>query len=93
MGNVIGFKVKDSAVSDYAYIIAVGEDSFKHNNIVKVLTSDGKIATYTVSSKSDDDAYDNGVVQDTYASPEELYSYSINASGEIVLSDQSLQRL
>lgn len=87
VGNVIGFKVKDSAVSDYAYIIAVGEDSFKRNNIVKALTSDGKIATYTVSSKSDDDAYDNGVALDTYASPEELYSYSINASGEIVLSE------
>ena len=87
VGNVIGFKVKDSAVSDYAYIIAKGEDAFQMENIAKVLTSDGKIATYTVSSKSDDDAYDNGVARDTYASPEELYSYSINASGEIVLSE------
>ena len=65
VGNVIGVKVKDDAVSDYAYIIAVGEDSFKNNNIVKVLTSEGKIATYTVSDKSATEAYE-GKLSDAY---------------------------
>ena len=87
VGNVIGFKVKDSAVSDYAYIIAKGEDAFQMENIAKVLTSDGKIATYNISSKSDDAAYQKNTGDGTKAVAEELYSYSINANGEIVLSE------
>ena len=87
VGNVIGFKVKDSAVSDYAYIIAKGEDAFQMENIAKVLTSDGKIATYNISSKSDDAAYQKNAGDGTKAVAEELYSYSINANGEIVLSE------
>ncbi len=85
--NVIGVKVKEDAINDYAYIIAVGEDSFKNNNIVKVLTSDGKIGTYTVSSKSAADAYDNGANNDAFADVSEIYAYSINSSNEIVLED------
>ena len=88
VGNVIGAKVKDSAVSDYAYIIAKGEDAFQAENIAKVLTSDGKITTYTVSSKSDAAAYDSdGNGSDTGAAKGELYSYSVNTNGEIVLSE------
>ena len=87
VGNVIGLKVKDSAVSDYAYIIAKGEDAFQMENIAKVLTSDGKIATYNISSKSDDAAYQKNAGDGTKAVAEELYSYSINANGEIVLSE------
>ncbi len=85
--NVIGVKVKEDAINDYAYIIAVGEDSFQNNNIVKVLTSDGKIGTYTVSSKSDADAYDNGNSSDAFADVSEIYAYSINSNNEIVLED------
>ena len=88
-GNVIGVKVKEDAISDYAYVIAVGHDSFGKNNIVKVLTSDGKIGTYTVSSKSDVIAYAGNTAAeeypDTYASAGEIYAYSINSNNEIVL--------
>ena len=86
-GYVIGAKVKEDAINDYAYIIAVGEDSFQNNNIVKVLTSDGKIGTYTVSSKSYADAYDDGTRSDAYAEESEIYAYSINSNNEIVLED------
>lgn len=87
VGNVIGVKVKEDAINDYAYVIAVGHDSFGKNNIVKVLTSDGKIGTYTVSSKSDEIAYDGANPSDDgkYASAGEIYAYSINSSNEIVL--------
>ena len=94
VGNVIGVKVKDDAVSDYAYIIAVGHDSFGKNNIVKVLTSEGKIATYTVASTSAPEAYDGKAADGgdwgkasntTYAQPGEIWSYSINSDNQIVL--------
>ncbi len=85
VGNVIGVKVKEDAINDYAYVIAVGHDSFGKYNIVKVLTSDGKIGTYTVSSKSDTVAYDGDTTDNKYAAVGEIYAYSINSSNEIVL--------
>ncbi len=51
-GNVIGAKVVEDTIKDYAYILAVGEDSFKMDNDVKVLLSNGTVGTYTVSGQS-----------------------------------------
>ena len=70
---MIGAKVEDDAISDFAYVIDAAKSGF--NNIVKVLLSNGEIKTYTVSSKSDD----NGVKGN-------IYGYTINSDGEIVLS-------
>ena len=94
VGNVIGVKVKDDAVSDYAYIIAVGHDAFSKYNTVKVLTSEGKIATYTVASTSATEAYDGKAADsgdwgktsnDSHAQAGEIWSYSINSDNQIVL--------
>ena len=86
-GNVIGAKVKEDAINDYAYIIAKGEDAFETHNIAKVLTSDGKIATYTVSSKSDDAAVDKTAdKKNGGATVGSIWAYSINTDGQIVLT-------
>ena len=90
-GYVIGAEVVDDVIGNYAYIIAKGEDAFQDHNIAKVLTSDGKIATYTVSSKSDAAAIDStdavpGTPNDqSAATAGTIWSYSINSSNEIVL--------
>ena len=82
-GYVIGVEVKQDAINDYAYIIAVGEDAFQSSKVVKTLLSDGTIKTLTVSSKSNiatalnKDGSDKG----------RIFSYSINADNEIVLDD------
>ena len=82
-GYVIGVEVKQDAINDYAYIIAVGEDAFQSSKVVKALLSDGTIKTLTVSSKSNiatalnKDGSDKG----------RIFSYSINADNEIVLDD------
>ena len=76
-GYVIGAVVEDDAISDFAYVIAVGTDAFGNDNIVKVLKSDGTIGTYNVSSKS------TATLKSTDSG--EIYSYSINSAGEIVL--------
>ena len=90
-GNIIGVKVKDDAVNDYAYIISVGEDSFQKKNVVKVLLSDGTIGTYNVSSKSVDTAYDGDKTSadsnNDWAATGEIYGYSINSNNEIVLDN------
>ena len=90
-GNIIGVKVKDDAVNDYAYIISVGEDSFQKKNVVKVLLSDGTIGTYNVSSKSVDTAYDGDQTSadsnNDWAATGEIYGYSINSNNEIVLDN------
>ena len=87
LGYVIGVEVADDSISDYAYIIAKGEDAFKHENIAKVLLSNGTVATYTISSKSDDDAYDDGTASDPCAGKGSIWGYSINSAGEIVLTE------
>ena len=51
-GNVIGAKVVEDAIKDFAYILAVGEDAFKMDNVVNVLLSDGTVGTYNVSAQS-----------------------------------------
>ena len=85
-GYVIGVKVVDDTISDYAYIIDKGADAFGVENIAKVLLSDGSIKTYNISSKSDDAAYDAGDTDTVYATVGQIWAYSINADGEIVLS-------
>ena len=88
-GNVIGAKVKEDAINDYAYIIAKGEDAFQQHNIAKVLTSDGKIATYTVASTSDNAArdLDGKAGNDSSAAVKgTIWAYSINTDGQIVLT-------
>ena len=77
VGNVIGVKVKDDAVNDYAYIIDKGTDVF--DQAVKVLLSNGTIGTYIVSSKSGDNAKGAKIEKG------EIFSYSINSNGQIVL--------
>ena len=94
-GNVIGVKVKDDAVNDYAYIIAVGEDSFMKKNVVKVLLSDGTIGTYNVSSKSSVEAYHGNTSteesgNDNFCAVGQIYGYSINSNNEIVLDEVSV---
>ena len=79
LGYVIGAVVEDDAISDYAYVIAVGTDAFGKPNIAKVLKSDGTIGTYNVSSKS------TATLKNTETNAGEIYSYSINSAGEIVL--------
>ena len=86
-GNIIGAKVKDDVINDYAYIVAVGEDAFQQANVVKALLSDGTIGTYTVSSKSNVTiAGNSGVGADDSVTKGDIYAYSINANGEIVLN-------
>ncbi len=83
-GYVIGVEVKQDAISDYAYIIKVGEDAFQESKVVKTLLSDGTIKTLTVSSKSNiADALD--AKDDSDAG--RIFSYSINTNNEIVLDD------
>ena len=82
-GYVIGAVVEDDAISDFAYVIAVGTDAFGNDNIVKVLKSDGTIGTYNVSSKS------TATLVSTDKNAGEIYSYSINSAGEIVLDKLS----
>ena len=86
VGNVIGAKVVDDAISDYAYIIDKGEDAFMQENIAKVLLSDGTVATYTISDDSDDSAYDNEGDQSDCAKAGDIWAYSINSANEIVLT-------
>ena len=88
-GNVIGAKVKEDAINDYAYIIAKGEDAFQQHNIAKVLTSDGKIATYTIASTSDNAARDLDGQRNhdgSSAITGTIWAYSINTEGQIVLT-------
>ena len=82
-GYVIGVEVKQDAISDYAYIIAVGEDVFEENNVVKALLSDGTIKTLTVSSKSNMAT----ALTNTTTDKGKIFAYSINANNEIVLDD------
>ena len=87
-GYVIGAEVVDDVIGNYAYIIAKGENAFQVSDVAKVLTSDGKIATYNISSKSDDAARDlNGAPNNdgSQATEGTIWSYSINSSNEIVL--------
>ncbi|MDR3729811.1 MAG: S-layer homology domain-containing protein [Oscillospiraceae bacterium] len=94
-GNVIGVKVKDDAVNDYAYIISVGENAFEQYNVVKVLLSDGTIGTYNVSSKSSVEAYHGNTAaeeagNDNFCAVGQIYGYSINSNNEIVLDEVSV---
>ena len=73
-GYVIGAEVVEDSISDFAYVIGVAKSGF--DPIVKVLKSDGTIGTYVVSSKSTAKTYGE----------HDIYSYSINSAGEIVLS-------
>ncbi len=73
-GYIIGAEVVEDSISDFAYVIGVAKSGF--DPIVKVLKSDGTIGTYVVSSKSTAKKYDQ----------HDIYSYSINSAGEIVLS-------
>ena len=87
-GYVIGAKVKEDAVRDYAYIIGKGEDAFEAHNVAKVLLSDGTIGTYTISSKSDAAAYDSSAdATPGGATVGQIWGYSINSNGEIILQD------
>ncbi len=88
LGNVIGVKVVDDAISDYAYIISKGEDAFQQHNIAKVLLSDGTVATYTISDDSDDDAQDKTAPDSdtSKATAGTIWAYSINSANEIVLT-------
>ena len=85
-GYVIGVKVVDDTISDYAYIMDKGEDAFQKQNIAKVLLSDGSIKTYTISSKSDAAAYASSRDDSAKATIGQIWAYSINSDGEIVLS-------
>ena len=82
-GYIIGVEVKQDAINDYAYIIAVGEDAFQSSKVVKTLLSDGTIKTLTVSSKSNIATALNKNGNDKGR----IFSYSINADNEIVLDD------
>ena len=91
-GYIIGVEEIEAAITDYAYILAKGEDPFQNHNIAKVLLSDGTIATYTVSSKSSKYATDTvkeatTPVDDSDATRGRIFGYSINDKGEIVLTD------
>ena len=89
LGNVIGVEVVDDAISDYAYIISKGEDSFKQMNIARVLLSNGTVATYTISDDSDAKALatlTNGT-DDSSATAGTIWAYSINSANEIVLTE------
>ena len=85
-GNVIGVEVVENAIRDFAYIIAVGEDSFKNNNIVNVVLSDGTVGVYTVSSRSSASAYDDGTGSDAYCQKGDVYAYSLDGD-TITLTD------
>ena len=87
-GYVIGAEVVDDDIGDYAYIIAKGENAFQVSDVAKVLTSDGQIATYNISSDSDNAARDlNNTPNDDGSQALEgtIWAYSINSSNEIVL--------
>lgn len=91
-GYIIGVEEIEAAITDYAYILAKGEDPFQNHNIAKVLLSDGTIATYTVSSKSSKYATDTvretpAPADDSDATRGRIFGYSINDKGEIVLTD------
>ena len=85
-GNIIGAKVKDDVINDYAYIVKVGEDVFEEDKVVKALLSDGTIGTYDVSSKSDVTIAPNNGNPAHSVTEGDIYAYSINANGEIVLN-------
>ena len=86
-GYIAGVEEVESAISDYAYIIAKGHDAFSVNNIAKVLLSDGTIKTYNVSDKSDKYAYQTAQGANCDATEGRIFAYSINEAGEIVLTD------
>ncbi len=89
-GYIAGVEEVESAISDYAYIIAKGHDAFSQYNVAKVLLSDGTIKTYTISDKSDKytrDGIDGANTDQSDATAGRIFAYSINEAGEIVLTD------
>ena len=87
-GNVIGAKVVEAAIKDFAYIVNVGHDSFGYYNVVDVLLSDGTRGTYTVSSLSDSALYDsnNGDATGVVAKGE-VFGYSFDTNRNLVLTE------
>ena len=93
-GNVIGVKVVEDSISDYVYVVRVGENQFELSNVVMTVDNEGNFNTYNVSSKSSEGLFDttdrNTNANDGLRAGTEgeghIYSYSIDTNGEIILT-------